>query len=53
MILGSEKTDQLGSFTCLASIISEYGQCTEDAKSRIAKAHGLSLQLKFFWRIGR
>ena len=37
MTLGNEKTDQVGSFTYLGSIISEDGGSSEDVKSRIAK----------------
>ena len=40
-MLGNEKIDQVNSFTYLGSIISKYGWCSEEVKSRIAKAHGV------------
>ena len=36
--LGNEKIDQVGSFTYLGVIVSKDGECSEDLKSRIAKA---------------
>ena len=46
MTLGNEKTDQVGSFTYLGSIISKDGGRSEDVKSRIAKAHGVFFTVK-------
>ena len=37
-MLGSEKVDQLDSFNDVGGIISKDGGCSEDVKSRIAKA---------------
>ena len=44
--LGKEKIDQVGSFTYLGSIISKQGGCSEDVKSRIAKAQSVFLEIK-------
>ena len=46
MALGSEKIDQVGSFSCLGSIISKDGGSSEDFQSRIAKAQGVFSLLK-------
>ena len=48
--MGNEKIDQIDSFTYLGSIISKDGGCSEDAKSRIAKADGVFSLLKKVWR---
>ena len=44
--LGNEKIDQVGSFTCLGSIISKDGGSSEDVKSRIAKAQSVFFTAK-------
>ena len=44
--LGSEKIDQVDSFTYLGSIISKDGGSSENVKSRITKAQGIFSQLK-------
>jgi len=44
--LDNEKNDQVGSFSCLGSIINKDGVSSEDAKSRIAKGQGVFSQLK-------
>jgi hypothetical protein len=44
--LGNEKINQVGSFTCLNSIISKDDGSSEDVKSRIAKAQCVFSQLK-------
>jgi len=49
--LGNEKTDQVGSFTYLGSIISKDGGRSEDVKSRIVKTQGVFSQLKKVWKI--
>jgi hypothetical protein len=43
---GNEKSDQVNSFTCLGSIISKDGGCSDDVKSRIAKAQGIFFTVK-------
>jgi len=50
--LGNEKTDQVDSFTYLGSIISTYSRSSEDIRSRITKAQGVSSHKKKFGRIG-
>ena len=46
LTLGSEKIDQVGSFSDLGSIISKDGGNSEEVKSRITKAQGVLSQLK-------
>jgi len=48
--LDNEKIDQVGKFTYLGSIISKHDGCSEDVKSRIAKAQGVFSQLKKVWK---
>ena len=48
--LDNEKIDQVGKFTYLGSIISKHDGCSEDVKSRIAKARGIFSQLKKVWK---
>ena len=52
--VGTEKFDQVGSFTYLGSIISKDCGSSENVKSRIAKAQGVFFTVKKkFGRIGR
>ena len=46
MILGSDKIDQVDSFTYICSIISLGGRCSEDVTNGIAKAQVFFSQLK-------
>ena len=48
--LCNEKSDQVGSFTYLDSIIIKDGGSSEDVISRIAKAQGAFSQLKYVWK---
>ena len=50
MTLGNEKIDQIGSFACLGSVISEDGGSSEDVKSKTAKAQSDFSQLKKVWK---
>ena len=50
MTLGTEKIDQLGSFTYVCRIISKDGGSREVVKSRITKAQGFFSQLKEVWK---
>ena len=45
-MLGTQKIDQVDSFTYLGNIISKDFGSSEDIKSRIAKAQGVFSQLK-------
>ena len=51
-MLGNEKIDQDDSFTYLGSIIRKDGGCSEDVKSRIAKAR-VVFTVEIYWRMGR
>ena len=44
--LGNERIDQVGSFTCLGSIISKGCGSSEGIRNRIAKAQGVFSHLK-------
>ena len=46
MPLGNKKIDQVGSFAYLGIIISKDGGSSDDVKSRIAKAQGVSSHLE-------
>ena len=45
-MIGNEKVDQVDGFPCLGRIVRKHGVYCEDAKSRIAKAKELFLDLK-------
>ena len=48
---GNKKIDQVDSFTYLGVIIDKDGGCSEDVKSRIAKAQGIFFsKLKKVWK---
>ena len=51
--LGSQKIDQVDSFTYLGSIFSEDGGCSEEVKGRMAKVQGVISQLIKFGRTWR
>ena len=48
--LGSQKVDQLDSFTYIGSIICKSVGSSEDVKSQIVKAQGVFSQLKKVWK---
>jgi len=50
VILGNEKIDQVDNFNFIGSIISKDGGCSEDVKSRIAKAQVFFPLLKKAWK---
>ena len=46
VILGSEKIDEMNNFINLWNIISKYGGCGKDGKSKETKAHDVLSQRK-------
>jgi len=50
MIKGTQQLQQLDTFPCLGSLITNDSKCAKDIRERLAKEQGMSSSLKNVWK---